>query len=100
MATLHPSESSRRNSPDHSSHTANIYDASREEGEWLDDTEDGDDIFEPATDESEDAEFFDPSEDIEADFHGTVLSSYAPSVKRLYSVHQRRPCADHPSSAM
>ena len=68
---------SRGDSPDPSSHTANIYDASGAEGEWLDEldeTDDDDDIFEPTADESEDAEFFDPSEDAEADFHGTVLS--------------------------
>lgn len=73
MATSNPSETPRGDSPDPSSHAANIYDASGAEGEWLDETEDDDDIFEPTTDESEDAEFFDPSEDVEADFHGTVL---------------------------
>ena len=61
-------------SPDPTSHAANIHDASGAEGDWLDETEeDDDDIFEPTTDESEDAEFFDPTEDVEADFHGTVL---------------------------
>ena len=70
MATSHLSETIRGDSPDPSSHAANIYDASGSEGEWLDETEDDDDIFEPTTDESEDAEFFDPSEDVEADFHG------------------------------
>lgn len=77
MATSHSSEITRGDSPDPSSHTANIYDTSGAEGEWLDEldeTDDDDDIFEPITDESEDAEFFDPSEDVEADFHGTVLS--------------------------
>lgn len=80
MATSHSSETARGDSPDPSSHAANIYDASGAEGEWLDETEDDDDIFEPTTDESEDAEFFDPSEDVEADFHGTFLlrcNSYA-----------------------
>lgn len=75
MATSQPSETARGGSPDPSSHAANIYDAPGAEGEWLDETEDDDDIFEPTTDESEDAEFFDPSEDVEADFHGTVLSN-------------------------
>ena len=88
MATSQSFEHARGDSPDPSSHTANIYDASGAEGEWLDETEDDDDIFEPTTDESEDAEFFDPSEDVEADFHGTLLSyctSYAdgsPSVAK------------------
>ena len=78
MATSHSSEITRGDSPDPSSHAANIYDASGAEGEWLDEldeTDDDDGIFEPTTDESEDAEYFDPSEDVEADFHGTVLSS-------------------------
>lgn len=74
MATSHSSETARGDSPDPSSHAANIYDVSGVEGEWLDETEDDDDIFEPTTDESEDAEFFDPSEDVDADFHGIVLS--------------------------
>lgn len=73
MTTSNPSGTARGDSPDPSSHAANIYDASGVEGEWLDETEDDDDIFEPTTDESEDAEFFDPSEDVEAVFHGTVL---------------------------
>ena len=77
MATSHPSETNRNDSPDPSSHAANIYDASAAERDWLDETEDDDDIFEPTTDESEDAEFFDPSEDVEADFHGTVLSRHS-----------------------
>ena len=74
MATSQPSQAIRAHSPDPSNHAANIYDASGAEGEWLDETEDDDDMFEPSTDESEDAEFFDPSEDIEADFHGMMLS--------------------------
>ena len=73
MASSHPSETVRSDSPDPSSHAANVYDALGAEGEWLDETEDDDDIFEPTTDESEDDEFFDPSEDVEADFHGMVL---------------------------
>ncbi len=73
MASSHPSETVRSDSPDPSSHAANVYDASGAEGEWLDETEDDDDMFEPTTDESEDDEFFDPSEDVEADFHGMVL---------------------------
>ena len=76
MATSLSSEDARGGSPDPSSHAANIYDASGAEGEWLDETEDDDDMFEPTTDESEDAEFFDPSEDVEADFHGIVISKF------------------------
>ena len=74
MASSNPSETIRSESPDPSSHAANIYDAEGAEGEWLDETDDDDDMFEPTTDESEDVEFFDPSEDVEADFHGMVLS--------------------------
>lgn len=90
MATSHPSEIIRGESPDPSSHAANIYDASGAEGEWLDETEDDDDTFEPTTDESEDAEFFDPSEDVEADFHGTLLSNCFFYVERLPSVAKYR----------
>lgn len=90
MATSHPSEIIRGDSPDPSSHAANIYDASAAEGEWLDETEDDDDIFEPTTDESEDAEFFDPSEDVEADFHGTVLLLHPLYVVRFSRVAKWR----------
>ena len=69
MATSHPSETSRSDSPDPPSHVAIVYDTSGAEAEWLDETEDDDDIL------SEDTEFFDPSEDVEAEFHGTVLSA-------------------------
>ena len=77
MATSSPSENIRNESPDPSSHAANIYDAVGTESQWLDepdDDDDDDDMFEPTTDDSEDAEFFDPSEDVEADFHGMVPS--------------------------
>lgn len=90
MAASQPSEPFRGDSPDPSSHAANIYDASGVEGEWLDETEDDDDIFEPTTDESEDAEFFDPSEDVEADFHGRVLSNCSSYVERLFTVFKWR----------
>lgn len=90
MATSNPSETIRGDSPDPSSHAANVYDASGAEGEWLDETEDDDDIFEPTTDESEDAEFFDPSEDVEADFHGTIVVGYSLYGERLPSVFKRR----------
>ena len=78
MAASNQHQTVRNDSPDPTSHAANIYDASGAEADWLDETEDDDDdIFEPTTDESEDAEFFDPTEDVEADFHGTVLLNCA-----------------------
>lgn len=58
---------SRGESPDPSRNTPNIYDV---EGEWLDEEDDDDIDFEPTTDDSEDVEFFDPSEDPEAEFQG------------------------------
>lgn len=50
----------------------NIYDV---EGEWLDEGDDDDMDFEPTTDDSEDAEFFDPLEDPEAEFQGIMLAA-------------------------
>ena len=94
MASSNPSETTHGDSPDPSSHTANIYDASGAEGEWLDETEDDDDIFEPTTDESEDAEFFDPSEDVEADFHGMILVGYPLYGEILPSLFKRKLFAD------
>ncbi len=70
MATSDGPEATRRESPDPASHAANIYDASGTEGEWQDETDYDDMDFEPTTDESDAAEFFDPTEDPEADFHG------------------------------
>ena len=84
MAPSNPSETVRGDSPDPSSHAANIYDAAGAEGEWLDETDDDDDMFEPTTDESEDAEFYDPSEDVEADFHGMVLSDSCRYFRKTY----------------
>ena len=63
----------RTESPDPAGHAVNIYDASTPEDEWLDETDDDDMDFEATTDESEDAEFFDPSEDLEVEFHGALL---------------------------
>ena len=74
MDPSNPSETVHGDSPDASSHAASIYDAAGAEREWLDERDDDDDMFRPTTDESEDAEFFDPSEDVEAAFHGIVLS--------------------------
>lgn len=57
-------------SPDPSSHATNIYDTEEAEDDWLDE-ETGDDMdFEPATDDSEDPEFFDTEEVIEAAYQG------------------------------
>ena len=74
MATSPSSEPNGSESPDPASHATNIYDATSTEGEWEDETDDDDMDFEPTTDESEDAEFFDPTEDVEAEFHGIILS--------------------------
>ncbi|KAL8708258.1 MAG: hypothetical protein Q9220_006835 [cf. Caloplaca sp. 1 TL-2023] len=59
----------RNDSPDPSSHATNIYDTEDAEGEWVDEADDDDMDFEPTTDDSEDVEFFDPAEDVEAEFH-------------------------------
>lgn len=67
MDTSHIIIDNRGESPDPSSHIPNIYDV---EGEWLDQEDDDDMDFEPTTDDSEDVEFFDPSEDPEAEFQG------------------------------
>lgn len=74
MDTSQPSHNDCSSSPDPLSHTANIYDASGAEDEQLAETDNDDMDFQPTTDESEDAEFFDPSEDVEAVFHGMVIS--------------------------
>ena len=65
----------RSESPDPASHAATIYDTTSTEGEWEDEPDNDDMDFEPSTDESEDAEFFDPREEPEADFHGSLPSS-------------------------
>ena len=76
MASPQSPSARRQESPDPASHAANIYDlASNHDVDETDDT-DGtyhDDTEERTTDESDDAEFFDPTEDVEADFHGMVL---------------------------
>ena len=83
MAASQTSEVTRSPSPDPASHAATIYDASGNEGEWLDETDDDDMDFEPATDEDEDAEFFDPAEDTEVDFHGMCLSTLS-ATRRIF----------------
>lgn len=70
MSVPEEMRASRIASPDPASHAATIYDTPGTEGEWQDETDDDDMDFEPTTDESEDAEFFDPHEDPETDFHG------------------------------
>ena len=74
MPSPQGSQPTRSDSPDPASHASNIYDASGTEGEWEEETDDDDMDFEPSADESEDAEFFDPSEDPEAEFHGSLAS--------------------------
>ena len=74
MASPQDSQLARSESPDPASHASNIYDTSGTEGEWEEETDDDDMDFEPSTDESEEAEFFDPSEDPEAEFHGSLPS--------------------------
>ena len=74
MASPQEPQLARSESPDPASHASNIYDTSGTEGEWEEETDDDDMDFEPSTDESEDAEFFDPSEDPEAEFHGSLPS--------------------------
>ena len=76
MPTSQSFEPGRGESPDPASHAANIYDTTGTEGEWEDERDDDDMDFEPTTDESEDAEFFDPTEDVEADFHGMAPSCW------------------------
>ena len=71
MATSSASEAIRNESPDPASHAPNIYDTASNEEAWLDETDDDDMDFEPTADESEDVEFYDPTEDTEAEFHGT-----------------------------
>ena len=74
MTPASTSANTPNSSPDPNSHALNVYDASVAGGEWLDEDDDDDMDFEPATDESEDTEFFDPSEEIETDFHGMFAS--------------------------
>ena len=70
MASPQNAQLSRSQSPNPSSHAATVYDALGNEGEWLDESDDDDMDFEPATDESEDLEFFDSEERSETGFHG------------------------------
>ena len=63
----------RTASPDPASHALNDYDAAASEGEHIEEADDDDMDFEPTTDGSEDVEFFDPTEDIEAEFHGSLI---------------------------
>lgn len=77
MAPLQSPEAAHSESPDPTSHAANIYDTPGNEGEWFDETDDDDMDFEPTTDESEDVEFFEPAEEEpEVDFHGMYPSAW------------------------
>jgi len=75
MPSPPPSDPPRSESPDPASHAANVYDSIGTGGD-LDDEDDDDMDFEPATDESDDIEYFDPSEDVEADFHGRSFLNF------------------------
>ena len=75
MDSLQDAQSERPDSPDPSSHAVNAYDAVPTESEWVDEMDDDDMDFEPATDESEDIEFFDPAEEEDTEFHGTLTAS-------------------------
>ena len=55
-------------SPDPASHSRNAYDDAAPE--WADEGDDDDMDFQPTTESSDDNEFFDPEEDVEAEFHG------------------------------
>ena len=70
---MSPSEASSTtgpiDSPDPASHAANVYDQT-DADEWVDEEDDDDMDFEPTTEGSDDAEFFESAEDPEADFQG------------------------------
>lgn len=57
-------------SPDPSSHATNIYDIEDAGGESFDEEDDDDMDFEPMADDSEDLDFFDTTDEAEAEFHG------------------------------
>lgn len=78
MSTGQGNQTERSDSPDPSSHAANAYDAVTGESD-IDELDDDDMDFEPATDDSEDAEFLDADGGAE-DFHGmSTIVSYGPS---------------------
>lgn len=74
MEDLPAFRDSHPESPDPSSHAANVYDTVANESDWVDEVDDDDMDFEPPTNESEDTEFFDPAEEEEeeedTEFHG------------------------------
>ena len=70
MASSQNAETNHSQSPDPTAHVASTDGASGDENGWVDETDDDDMDFEPATEESEDAEYFDTVDDDEADFHG------------------------------
>ena len=76
MATQHFPEDDRGDSPDSASRATAIYDATGTEGELVVETDDDDMDFEPAIDESEYAEFFNPNEEMESEFHGILLPNF------------------------
>jgi hypothetical protein len=52
----------------------NIVDSGSGASEWIDEEDDDDMDFEPNADS--DPDFFDPSEDVDAEFHGTIFVSW------------------------
>lgn len=73
MDSLRDAQLERTQSPDPSRHTPNAYDAVATESDWLDEVDDDDMDLEPDAEESEDVEFFDPTEEEDDfDFHGMV----------------------------
>ena len=74
MTTPSALANARNDSPDTASHSLNVYDDPAPEGELLNEEDDDDMDFQPATDGSEDNDFFDPSEEVEAEFHGMASS--------------------------
>ncbi|KAL8699906.1 MAG: hypothetical protein Q9224_001210 [Gallowayella concinna] len=69
MSSQEPTGTNQRESPDPSSHATNIYDTEEAGDESLDEVDDDDMDFEPMTDGSEEVEFFDPTDEAEAEFH-------------------------------
>ena len=72
MDAISESLSRQTESPDPASHAANVYDAPVRESD-IDELDDDDMDFEPASDDSEDAEYFDADED-DQDYRGTANS--------------------------
>lgn len=70
MTSPTPTGATVSDSPHPSSHAANIYDTEGAGAESVDEEDDDDMDFDPMRDDSEDVEFFDPADEVEAEFHG------------------------------